>query len=386
MTSHSVRGSGMVWPTKPAAWAVLASTTLDAANESVALIGRVRWADGGSHTIDTSGSSKIYLHTGATAVFDDAAAVMDIGIQDVDVATGQPVRPDGTFDVKAAVSTGADTSPALTTTNSLVAATPTTGTKTMAHGDLVAVVAKLVTVGASPASNVTFARSAIGDFSGSSAGFPSTVALTTGSWVSNGASQLIALLVASDGTYGTIEGNGMIGQTTTATFNDSSGTDEYGNIFQVPFDIAASGIVFNGGLAGATSDFQYDLYSTPLGTPASMLGGAVAVPAESAGSGSSDTGFSYMFPSAISLTKDTDYCVAIKATGAGNVTLYGQTLPAAAARSLLPGGTTTFGASRNNGSGAFSTSSTIIRAIGIRVGDIVIPTGGGTSYSPLFGF
>lgn len=383
MTYVSIGRHGLDWPVKPGPWFGASSSTIDAANETIAAIGRIHWADGGSHTLDTSGASKIYLHTGATAVFDDATSVMDIGIQDVDVATGVPARPDGTFDVKAVVTTAADTSPALTTTNSLVGVVPTTGTKTMAHGDLIAITAKLVTVGTTPAASVAFSRSTTGDFMGAAAGTNVGVSNASGSFASADP-PFIALIVASDGTYGALFGAGVFGQSTGAAFSDSSNPDEYGNIFQVPFNCRALGLKFCGGLAGATSDFQYDLYSTPLGTPASMLGGAVSVAAEAHATGTTNTGYMYPFAPPVSLLKDTDYCAAVKAAGAGNVTIYGMTLPAAGARVLLPGGTTTRGATRNNGSGAFSESTTIIRAVSVVIDQLDFSSGG-ASLTSLFG-
>jgi hypothetical protein len=376
MAYQSFNGGEIRWPLRPGAWTSAGAATLDTANDAVALIGRLRWSDGGSHTVDTSGSSKIYVHTSTVAVFDDATSVMHIGIQDVDTTTGSPGRPDGTYDVHSVVTTAADTSPALTTISSLVAATPTTGTKTMSHGDLISVVVTLVTVGSSPAASVSIMHQTNSDLGGSSPALPFSVSNTSGSWAASSSGPVV-LIVASDGTYGTLDGVGAIGQFTTVSFSDSTNPDENGNIFQVPFACKASGIMFAGAALGATGDFQYDLTSTPLGTPASLISGPIAIPAESVG-GSTTAAYRFLFPAEVALAANTDYCVSIKATAAGNVSMYGLTLPNAGARVLMPGGTTTFGATRNGGSGAYSTSSTVIRAICVLVSAYEISAGGGS--------
>jgi hypothetical protein len=301
---------------------------------------------------------------------------MHIGIQDADTTTGFPVRPDGTFDVHAVVTTAADTSPTLTTINSFCGVTPTTGTKTIAHGALIAVRIQLVTVGTTPAASVAFIGSA-SPF-GAAMARPTVVNNTSGSWVSGGTLSPL-LLVASDGTFGTIEGINTVGQFTTVAFDDSDNPDEYGNVFQVPFTCKAKSILFTGTVLTATGDLQFDITSTPLGTPASMIGGPITVPAESLG-GVTSSCAELPLTTIPTFSPGVDYCVSVKATAAGNVGMYGLTLPAAGARALLRGGTTTFGATRNGGSGAFTTSSTVLRAIAVVLHEVETG-GGGTHFS-----
>lgn len=380
MAYTSVGANNLLWPLRPNGWYSVNNTAIDATAEASGYIGRVRWSDGGSHTIDTTGSSAIYMHTTATAVFDDVSSIMHIGIQDVDVTTGHPARPDLAYDVHAVVTTAANTTPALTTVSSLVKAVPTAGTKTIANGALVAVLATFDTRAGSD--SVGFMRGfGHNGGAGGDTVFPMASSLTTGSWATSSFAPCV-LLVASDGTFGTIDGSNFIGESTTATYNDSSGTDEYGQIFQVPFACKVDGFTFSGGLASATSDFQYDLTSDPTGTPASLISGPVAVPAESVGGVlTAGASYNFMFPSEITLAANTDYCISVKATGAGNVTMYGITLPDANARALFPGGTNTRGATRNGGSGAYTASTTVIRAIAVRISSIDFPSGGGTYFS-----
>lgn len=375
MAYQSFGPSGLLWPFRPGPWRNENGTTLDANGEIKAWIGRVSWSDGGSHTINTSGSSAIYLHTVAS-VFDDGSSVMDIGIQDVDTTTGFPGRPDGTYDVKAVVTTAADTTPALTTANSLVAAVPTTGTKTMAHGDLIAVAATFVTRAGSD--SVAFQNITGGNHAGLVSALPYSPTNVSGSWAA-GTGGLIVLFRASDGTWGTLDGTLGLGTVSTATYSDSSNPDEYGTAAEIPFAGKFLGFTLLGGvLAGATSDFQYDIFSDPLGTPSSLLGGPVSVVAESLG-GSSTAGYDFLLPTPVDFSANTLYGVAVKATAAGNVLMYRMTLPDAGARALLDGGTTTQGLTRNGGSGAYTGSTTIMNAIAFRIAGADFPSGGGGS-------
>ena len=97
MALVSLDGSFCV-PIGPPLITVAASTpatttvTLDAANEAGIYIGRIIWADGGSHTVDTSGSSSIAWRTGA-ATFSNAGTTAKVGLAAVDTGAGPPGRP-----------------------------------------------------------------------------------------------------------------------------------------------------------------------------------------------------------------------------------------------------------------------------------------------------
>src|SRR4051812_37591642 len=67
--------------------AALGNVTLDATNESVHMIGYFSWEDGGTHTVNTTGSSAIEWRTGAST-FANAGTTVKVGIAAVDTATG----------------------------------------------------------------------------------------------------------------------------------------------------------------------------------------------------------------------------------------------------------------------------------------------------------
>jgi hypothetical protein len=83
-----------------------------------------------------------------------------------------------------------------------------------------------------------------------------------------------------------------------------------------------------------------------------------------------------MFSSKITLAANTDYCLAVKATGASNITLNNMVLPEANLSKFLNlGGGAVAKATRNNGSGAFTPESPAVTMylMGLRV----YPSAGG---------
>src|SRR5687768_973556 len=115
--------------------AVANGNTLNAATDKTCLVGHVYWEGrAASKTISSSGGA-IMFRAGAVT-FANGSTTLDVGIQDVDSANGPVVRGDGTFDVKKTHQGGTDTINA-TAFNTISMAT---GSKTITHGDLVAVV------------------------------------------------------------------------------------------------------------------------------------------------------------------------------------------------------------------------------------------------------
>lgn len=97
--------------------------TLDALNEEIIVIGQVQSDDGASHAYDTI---EFRAQTGFTGT-------LRVGFADVDVTTGPPGRHDGTIDQFAD-----QVNPANATVYSLTLS----ASRTLAHGDLIAVVFK----------------------------------------------------------------------------------------------------------------------------------------------------------------------------------------------------------------------------------------------------
>lgn len=345
------------------------NTTIDATGEKAAAIGYLHLTSGPgtSKTLDTTGSSAI-IWAPQTVTFATSGSAIDIGIQGVS-SSGPPGQPDGIFSVKKTLTQGTDT----ITANAANTIVPSTGTVTLSHGDLISIVADFITRNGSDSVVLTTNNNLGHGISVS--GIPTGASYASAAWTSSHSPSF--MLVFSDGTLGWIEGSNYLARANSTNYiwNDSSNPDERGIIFQVPFATSVSAMWFTQRLTDATSDCTLSLYSDPLGTPSSLT--SKAIDAANMGAGGSQ-GFIYIpLTSAVNLSANTDYCLAIKATGAGNVRVEYARLLNADARKAMPGGETIFGVSRNNSSGAFGSSSStdIIMSMGVVLNEI--PSGGG---------
>jgi hypothetical protein len=147
-------------------------------------------------------------------------------------------------------------------------------------------------------------------------------------------------------------------------FSDSTNPDERGMLFQVPVPCEVDAMIWTGAIAGATSDFTMTLYSDPLGTPTALA--SVAILAEQL-SDTTNGATIVNIPSEIALADNTTYCVAVKATGAGNISPITGVFSNESYRVFVPGGTTLAKATRNNGAGAFTAESPAVTMYGIGV-------------------
>jgi hypothetical protein len=221
---------------------------------------------------------------------------------------------------------------------------------------------------------------------GFATGYPAVVANATGAWVGTSASGLCGLvceLTFSDGTIGIIDGT-CCGVLTNTSWTDSTNPDEQGLIFQVPFDCTIDALCFPNRIVDATSDMQCDLTSTPNGTPASLISGPIALNAETLGLAASEAYILYTLSADLSLTANTDYCLSVKATGAGNIR-FGQLLMTSAAARIFagPGGTTMAATTRNGGSGAFAAgTTTTLNPLSVRISSITAGSSGGLLTHP----
>jgi len=368
---------GIMWPTNGYRLPINVSPqTLDATGEKIGFVGQLIWSDYGSHTIDTTGSSKFAWMGGTTAVFDDASSIMDIGIQGVNTS-GPLAQPDGSFTVKArTVGGGADTtSPTLTTTNSWHTITPTTGTATIASGDLCAFVIDFNTRAGSDSVLVQVGTYQLG------MARPLTLTYLAGAWLTSGTGLMPnCVVVASDGTLGWFVGSALFGvPVVLSTWIATTNPDERGMIFQVPFDCKVSALWCQIRTADAASDFTMYLTSSAESGRTTMAAGAATVVVDASqlnGTGTERVGL-FPLPSEVSLTANTDYCVSVRATGTSNLRWGYQTLGDAAYRAFFPGGTTMRGVTANDGSDFSGSSTTTIYPVGVMISHVQDGTGGG---------
>lgn len=367
MTQVAVAGSGLYFPCD--LFPFLPSTfgqALDAAGEKVALIGHVFWngRPGSAKTFSAAGGASIGLRTGAVT-FANGTTSIDVGIQDVATATGPPVVPDETFDVQSAALVGGGGA-FVANTYTTISMTGGSGSKSIAHRDLIAVVIDMTARGG--ADSVTINMN--GGISNSLFGRPVTGVKIGGTWSVHGGHPNV-LLTSDDGTLGMLDGWAVpYSVNSVESFADSSNPDERGIVFQVPWDCSVDAIWHATTGAAAGSDFTLKLWSDPLGTPVDITPGGAGLPQLGEQYTTSSNRPSVVpFASVVNLTKNTNYGVTALATGASNITMYVMTLGNEAHRALYMGGTTVAKITRNNSTGAFAAESPAITRpfIGVRV-------------------
>lgn len=249
----------LVGPSTLVALGVPASTTttIDAANEAAIYIGRIATSDGGSHTIDPSGSSSLGWRSGSLT-FANGGTTVIVGLAAVDAATGPPPRAANaadviTFDVSKSLTGGGGG----ITANAWQTHVPDTGTKTIAHGDLVAFAVQATARGGTDAIRPTHATiNAVRQR-------PSVTNFTGGSYAASTSGPNI-IITFSDGAIGWFFATDVFSVQSTRTWNSGSATKEYGQLYQLQFPTKVYGIY---GWVAPSADTDLVLYSDPLGTP-----------------------------------------------------------------------------------------------------------------------
>jgi hypothetical protein len=342
---------------------VVAFTILDVATEKAAYIGRC-YVDGrATKTISAAGGGSISVATGSVT-FANGSTSVTVGIQDVATGSGPPSQPDGVFDVQSAAQVGGSGAFVANSMNT-IPMTGGSGSKTIANGDLIAVVVDMTAVAGGDAISM-ITNTAFGNNTGIFQQ-PAIRRFTGGVWSNalNAMGMPNCVITFDDGTLGIIMCGWPYASATTETFSDATNPDERGLIFQVPWDCAVDSFEARISSAGATSGFTMALYADPLGSPTVLA-------TRSINGRHLPTTLSTLFvpfTSAVNLQHGVDYCVAVQATGAGSVTMYTANLGTTGYRVFFPGSTTLRKGTRNNATGAFTeeTPAVTVPAIACRL-------------------
>lgn len=354
--------------------ASLAGTTLDAANESCMMIGQIFTEDGASHTIDTSGSSSIGWRSGALTFASGSTAVL-VGVGDVDASNGPPGRAVNvadviTFDVSRSITGGGGG----ITANAWQEHVPTSGTKTIANGDFVAISVQMTARGGTDSVVVQGAPAGLGI----SPSRPLMTGFIGGAYTLQG-NMPNAVITFSDGVRGYIFGGNVVSTMTTTTWNNGSGTKEYGNVLQFPFPTRAYGLY--GGIAfGGNADCI--CYSDPLGTPVAER--TVSVDLNQIGASSSARPTVLMFSSPYDIPANTPVAAIIKPTSVSNNAMLYKTFNIAGHQKSEPLGQNCYAISRNTGAFAQVNSGKDRYNVGLIIGAFDAGGGGGLA-SPMHG-
>lgn len=347
------------------------SETLDATGEIVAMMGYA-YIEGraASKTVSAAGGASISFRTG-TCTWANGSTTMRVGIQDVDdtAGAGPLARPDGTFDVYRDV-VGGDAN--ITTAAFQTLALSTSGTKTISHGQKIAVVFDMTARAGSDSVILSAGNPSANNL-------PVNNRYIASAWATGSGTKPNVIITSDDGTLIGIDMCTCMTSAVAEQFADSTNPDERGLIFQVPWDVDVDALWMYSLNFADTSDGTIALLNSPTSSPTEL---ASASSLAEQGSPAFLMGLR-VFPlaSVVSLTKNTNYIVAFRATGAGNVQLVTGTLGNTAYRKLLPGAETLAKATRNNASPgdnftAESPAITLYR-MGVRISAIEEGSGGG---------
>jgi len=295
--------------------------------------------DGGSKTISAAGGGSIVVLLG-TVTFANAGSTFDVGIQDISTATN-PMQGDGTFDVKASFTGGGGG----ITGSAFNTCAMTSGTKTLAHGDIVAIGFAMT------------ARAGADSIVVSSVGmacpkaFPASVTNASGPFTRIASCIPAAYIIFDDGSIGWIYGAWCHTGIATQTYNLNTATaDEYGNLIMFPGTVEAEGISVVV-TAGATADFEVILYSDPLGTPVAER----VVSIDSTYLAGSGFVVDVLFPTRIRLRPNIEYAVTVRPTTTTNISTYSiDTDSVSGGGKIHPPNSTAYAIRRLDNAGAFS--------------------------------
>jgi len=330
---------GGLWFPRPIQITAFASAIIDATGEKIAFVGPVSTPNQGSKSI-----RKVGFRFGT--VTKAGGSALTVSLQDVDLAAGQPMRPDGTQDQTVAIA-NAD---AAFASNTWIQTGNLSADRTVTHGELLAVVVEFDGAGRLGADSVAISVPNTGLLG------HSALVLFTGSWVATAATGV--LLEFSDGTFGTLEWGYPISNVATHNFHvNTAGADEYGIEFQVPWECAVDGAWWQGASGGTAGDFEVILYSGT--TP--MTNGTISVDGHTLTSGSTFL-FQRSFPGAITLAANTSYKLALRPTATTGFLLHYVDVAAAGYMAALDGGTNIVQASRLD-QGAWAAATTTRRPL-----------------------
>lgn len=352
------------------------SSTMDAAGESAAFIGKIFLEGGtGSKTISSAGG-KITFRTN-TVTFANAGTNVRIGIQDL-TAGG---LNDDTFDVYADFTGGGGG----LASNTWYEKAMTNGTKTINHLDTVAICFEMTTRGGTDSVQIASYASQLHGIT--NINFPYRAVDTGAGPARQQGAPYGACIVFDDGTLGWIQGAWFspgMNSTSSTTYNSGSTPDEYGAVFQVPFKCSVRGGYLVVGSIASTDNFEIVLYSDAEGTPVAER--TVTVNPNYTGS---TTGVNPYFVdfSSYTLNPGVWYALTMRPTTANSLNLgYYDIGSSFGSKYKKQGifGTNCKYSSRTNQSGAFSeVQSYFMPIFGLMVDQLDDGVGGGSPSSPV---
>lgn len=329
--------------------------TLGAANDIVSIVGRIMLEGGtagGSKTLSAVGGGQLFFRPTSSA-FANAGTNLRVGLQDVNAAGNQ----DGTYDTYADLIGGTDVLPS----SASIYSTPMeSGSKTVSHGDYLAVCFEFTSRGGSD--QVT-----IQGLSSSSQATPDQIPYAIRNTLRDRVVPYVCI-VFDDGTVGWFSAN-MYGIISTTNFNSTStGADEIGTLFKLPFSCKVQQVYLSMSATNVTADFDIILYADPLGTPTVIE--SVNFPAVNVYN-LATRGLYAQFSSLVDLDQNVNYGLTLRPNNNQNVGIEVVSFtgfPVLKHQTML--GVDWSYISRLNGAGAFTVDASKIAHIGLYANEI----------------
>lgn len=341
-----------------------ATNIMNAAGESTGMIGYcyLSTGPGTSKTISSAGG-KIWFSVG-TVTWATAGSTLRVGIQDVSGATG---LEDGTFDVFDDLVQGTDA----ISSNTTVVAVMSSGTKTINHGDLIAVVIEMTVRNG--------ADSVIANRQTTVVNLPYT-STDTGALAKSATSGPLMAIMFDDGTTLGHMGDWTIPYIyTTQNVAQNTTPDEYALIFELPFECTINALFFRVGSVNATDNATVHLIEDPLGSNTNLV--TVTLDPLLQGQTSIAAGYTMVEIAETTIQANVQYAVSYRPTNnnARNVATYtiGDALHLKGLPCEFLGGTRT-------DLGAWSSSSTVLLDAGFRINSIETGGSGGGATSAAY--
>lgn len=355
-----VRTTGLWFPERYTTNGVAAFANIGpivATGDKVGFIGRVWTPDRGSKNI-----SKVGFRFGSALVKAGGSA-LTLSLQDVDLANGPPYRWDGTQDQTVAIPNASMVSSTWLTTN------PLSATRTVAHGDRLAVVVEYDGAGRLGADSVSI----VGFTTGSNLPFPETgcVSLLSAAYTAV-AGMTNVVFEFDDGTFGGLD-NGMAASAVGSdAYNSGSGTNNIGMQFTAPMNCKVDG-AWALLQAAANADFDFNLYSIS-GSTLTLLATST-LDANASRAAATVYFHETIFPEQ-TLAAGAPYFLSIKPSTANNVTLYNYSTNSNGYLGVMGGGASW---QYNTASGATLGSATNTKRpfMGLRISALDDGAGGG---------
>jgi hypothetical protein len=376
---------GLLFPNAEFPIALGTSGTMDLTDERFAMIGRC-YIDGrpaGTKTISAAGGGSIAFRTGAvTFTAAGPVSTLELGIQDVSTTAGPIAQPDGTFDVSRVLDSSVVGDRPVTTSWNSFAMTGGSGSKAIAHSDLIAVVWNMTARNGTDSVLIATTRGSMyyGGAAGTGGmGLPVTNGFVAAAWQTTStlgaAQQPNVIITFDDGTIGWLDGSFGFSTVSQETWIDSN-PDERGLMWTQPWDCKIDALWFFGGITDASSGIDLKLWQDPTGTPAAPSGfTAITIDPNQIGVAANNYFHLYTLPTEVALTAGVNYAVTIRSTGSTNARLGALTLGAPGHRVQFLGDTELFKVTRDNDTGAFTpeASPVTIYSMGVRISQFKTP-------------